>query len=93
MQRSREEVGRIIARSVATGELADDDRAHIVELVAGQTGVASAEVAARVADAGQWIVAIRDEALEAADGARRIGVTATFLVAALLLAWLPHCCW
>jgi hypothetical protein len=84
-QRTREEVGRIIAQSVANGELAEEDRAYIVEVVAAQTGVEPAEVEARVADAEQQIVAMRDEALEAADRARQIGVLAAFLVAASLL--------
>jgi len=84
-QRSREEVGRIIAQSVATGELAADDRAYIVEVVARQTGVEPDEVEARVADAEQRIVAMRDEAVAAAEEARRIGVLAAFLVAASLL--------
>ena len=84
-QRTREEVGRIIAQSVADGELADADRAHIVQVVAGQTGVDPEVVEARVADAEQRIVAMHDEALEAAEDARRIGVLAAFLVAASLL--------
>jgi hypothetical protein len=42
-------------------------------------------VEARVADAEQRIVVMRDEALEAADDARRIGVMGAFLVAASLL--------
>ncbi len=84
-QRTREEVGRIIAQSVANGELADDDRAYIVEVVAARTGVEPQEVEARVADAEQLIVAMRDEALQAADRARQIGVLAAFLVAASLL--------
>ena len=84
-QRTREEVGRIIAQSVANGELAEEDRTYIVEVVAAQTGVEPAEVEARVANAEQQIVAMRDEALEAADQARQIGVLAAFLIAASLL--------
>jgi len=84
-QRTREEVGRILAQSAANGELADADRAYIVQVVAGQTGVDPEVVEARVADAEQRIVVMRDEALEAADDARRIGVMAAFLVAASLL--------
>jgi len=84
-QRTREEVGRIIAQSVANGELADDDRAYIVQVVAAQTGLEPEAVEARVDNAEQQIVAMRDEALEAADRARQIGILAAFLVAASLL--------
>ena len=84
-QRTREEVGRIIGQSVANGELADDDRAYLVQVVAAQTGLEPEAVEARVDGAEAQIVAMRDEALEAADRARQIGVLAAFLVAASLL--------
>ena len=84
-QRTRQEVGRIIAQSVADGELADADRAYIVQVVAAQTGLEPQEVEARVDDVEERIVTMRDEALEAADRARQIGVLAAFLVAASLL--------
>ena len=83
--RAMEEAGRIVAQSLVEGEFSADDRAYLVQVVAAETGLEPQQVEARVAAVEERIVTMRQEALEAADRARQIGVVAAFLVAASLL--------
>ena len=80
-----EEAGRIVAQSLADGEFSADDRAYLVQIVASETGLDPQAVEARVAAVEERVVTLREDALEAADTARQIGVLAAFLVAASLL--------
>jgi hypothetical protein len=80
-----EEAGRIVTQSLIEGEFTADDRAYLVQIVAAETGLDPQQVEARVVAVEERVVAMRDDALEAADNARQIGVLAAFLVAASLL--------
>ena len=84
-ERTTAEAGRIVAQSLVDGEFSADDRAYLVRVVAAETGLDPQQVEARVASVEERIATMRDDALEAADTARQIGVLAAFLVAASLL--------
>lgn len=83
--RARDEIGRIVTRAVANGELAREDRDYVAGVVASQTGLEPEEVESRIDATIQQIEVWQEEALEAADTARRAGVMAAFLTAATLL--------
>jgi hypothetical protein len=74
----RAEAGRIIAESLAAGQVAPDDRTYLAGIVASSTGVAPAEAETRV-DA-----AIAD-AKSAADTARKAAATTSIFLALSLL--------
>lgn len=82
----RNEVGTILARSVVQGEVAQDDRAYLVQLAANETGAEPQQVEARVDAVLAEIEEARVAAVEAADQARIIGVIAAFVVAATMIA-------
>lgn len=77
-QDARAEAGRIVARSVANGEISAADKTYLSKLVAARTGIPEAEAQARV---DQTI----NDARAAADKARKTGVIAAFLAAATLM--------
>ena len=81
----RDEIGRIITRSVQQGELQQADQDYLVSLIARTTGVTPEEAKARVDQAMQSAREIADEAKAAAETARKTGILATFLTAALLV--------
>ena len=82
---ARNEIGRIVARAVVEGELSPDDRTYVVNVIANQTGLQPEEVETRVDQTVQQIEAMQEEAMHAADEARRMGVMIGFLTAASLL--------
>ncbi len=82
---ARDEAGRIIAHAIAQGELAADDRARLVEIVADQTGTEPAQVEQRIADLEARLQQQKDDAVEAAEKARRWTVVAAFITAATML--------
>jgi hypothetical protein len=76
---------RILASSIATGSLPGESRAHLVQLVSRQTGLAPQEVEARVNTA---VTATREAADKARRGAILAGlVTAVSLVISFAAAW------
>lgn len=86
---AREEVGRILQRSLLGGGVSESDRAYLAQIVGRRAGLAPEEAQRRVeetfADAGR-------AARQAADKARRAGIqtgliTAISLLAALAAAW------
>ncbi len=81
----RAELGRIVALALARGGFEPDDRAHLAAVVAGRTGLDPAATEGRIAAVETRIETLHDEAVEAAEAARRTGVVAAFLVAASLL--------
>ena len=81
----RDEIGRILARSVRDGELAQPDRDYLATLIARQTGVSPDEAEARIDDAVQGARQAADEAKQAADTARKAGIVLSFITAALLV--------
>lgn len=80
------EVSTILQRSLATGELAPEDKEYLTAIVARQTGqtpeAAGAAIDKTVAD----IHTAYDKALDAADQARRAAGIAAFVIAATLMA-------
>ena len=78
----RAEVGRILAKSVATGGLADADRSYLASIVSQRTGLSQPEAEKRVSDT--YAEASR-AAKEAADKARRAAILAGFVTAAGLV--------
>lgn len=75
----RAEASRILAKAVADGQLNDNDRRYLAQVVAARTGVQPQE-------AEQRITTAFDTARNAADTARRSAVLTGFLTAASLLA-------
>lgn len=66
-QASKAEVGRIVARSLANGQLSDDDKTYVAQVVARQTGLSQADATKRVDDV---IAKAKDTARQAADKAK-----------------------
>jgi hypothetical protein len=88
-QETRAEIGRIVARSVAAGSLADNDRSYLASVVAQRTGLPQAEAERRV---NETISEATRATREAADKARRAAVlgglvTAISLMVSLAAAW------
>jgi hypothetical protein len=88
-QETRAEVGRVVARSIAAGSLADSDRSYLASLVAQRTGVPQADAERQV---NQTITEAINATREAADKARRAAVlgglvTAVALLVSLAAAW------
>ncbi|HRY25142.1 MAG: hypothetical protein H6852_10825 [Geminicoccaceae bacterium] len=82
---ARSEAGRIVSQALIDGEIPADDRARLVEIVAEQTGTEPAQVEARVATLEQRLQQQAEDAVEAAETARRWGVIAAFIAAATML--------
>ncbi|GLS20981.1 hypothetical protein GCM10007874_39980 [Labrys miyagiensis] len=88
-QSSRAEVGRILERSLANGELSDEDKAYVAQVVARQTGLSQADAAKRVDDviakAKDTAQKAGDKAKAAADVARKAAVYAALWAFVALL--------
>ena len=89
-QETRTEIGRIVARSVAAGSLADNDRSYLATLVAQRTGLPQAEAERRV---NETITEATRATREAADKARRAAVLAGLVTAISLMASLGAAWW
>lgn len=81
----RAEIGRILARSVAMGELAEADRTYLGRIVATETGDDPAQVEARIDAAVAEFETARQEAVDAIDQARVASIIGAFAIAATLL--------
>lgn len=81
----RQEVGRIILSSLASGEMDQADRQYIIDTVAARTGIPAEEVQQRVDQAWTQAQELETQAREAADRARRIALVAAFITAASLM--------
>jgi hypothetical protein len=75
---SRAEMSRILASSVASGSMSEQNRAYLAQLVAQRSGLSQQEAEKRVNDA---FTAAR----QAADKARRAGILTGFVTAASLI--------
>jgi hypothetical protein len=75
---SQAEIGRILSRAVASGDMSAPDRTYIAQVVASRTGLSEVEAEKRVSDVvGQARKAAADAldtAKKAADAARKTGV-------------------
>ena len=81
----RDEIGRILSRSVADGELEQGDREYLATLVARQTGVPADQAEQRIDQAVASATEAADRAAEAADVARKAGIVLSFITAAALV--------
>lgn len=90
------ETSGILANVLQTGEISDSDRAYLAATVAGQTGLAPAEAAARVdtavtaaqdarAEAERIVAEAKDTAIKVAETARVTAILSGFLLAAASL--------
>jgi hypothetical protein len=73
------EVSRILVASAAAGQMADDDRAYLEQLVAARTGLTPQEAKARIDAVLQRADAAAQQAKQAADTARKAGATFALL--------------
>jgi len=89
-QETRAEIGRIVARSVAAGSLADNDRSYLATLAAQRTGLPQTEAERRV---NETITEATRATREAADKARRAAVLAGLVTAISLMASLGAAWW
>jgi hypothetical protein len=82
----RGEVSRILLTGVSNGEISADDKTYLVTLIGNQAGLAPADAQKRVDGVLAQIDAAKVKAKEAADAARKSGLTASLLgVVALLI--------
>lgn len=78
------EINTILTRSTLTSPT-DEDKAYLVQLVAKQTTLSNDEAKGRVDQAYSNIEKAKADVASAAEAARRLGVIASFLLAASLL--------
>ena len=77
-QQATGEAGRILARSVANGNLDPGDRTYLAKLVAARTGLSQPDAEKRVDDVAAQMKAAEEKAKEAADAARTATAKAAF---------------
>lgn len=82
----RQEIGTILARSVREGEVSEEDRTYMVNIVAEETGTPPEQVSQRVDAALQQFDEARQAAVDAAEAARVAGIVSGFVIAATLFA-------
>ncbi|GLS19875.1 hypothetical protein GCM10007874_28920 [Labrys miyagiensis] len=77
---SKAEVGRIVTQSLASGQLSDDDRTYISQVIARQTGLSQADAGKRLDDVMAKAKAAAqqaaDKAKAVADAARKAAIYA-----------------
>lgn len=83
---AQSEIGTILTRSVAEGEISPSDRERLVHIAAREAEMQPAEVEQRVNEALSMFEQARDEAMEAVEQARIGAVITTFVVAATMIA-------
>ena len=84
-QASTAEATRILASSAVGGEMTQDDKTYLAQLVAARTGLSEADAQARVDGVLQRINDAKTKAKEAADAARKAGITFSLLSALSLI--------
>ena len=77
-QEATGEAGRILARSIANGNLDPSDRTYLAKLVAARTGLSQQDAEKRVDDVVAQMKAAADKAKQAADAARKTTAKASF---------------
>jgi len=80
-QANRAEIGRILARDLAQGQLSPDDRAYIAQVVASRAGMSQADAEKRVDDTIAQIKNAEATARQAAEQARKASATAAIATA------------
>lgn len=81
---TRQQIGRVLIRAAADGQLSEDDRTYLTRTVAGRAGIEPAEVERRIAVVSAQAKATLDRTRAAAESARRFGILIAFLTAASL---------
>lgn len=74
------EAGRILARGAVNGTIPDEDKSYLAQLVAARTGLGETEARQRVDQVITRAEAARTQAKEAADKARKAGMTTGFML-------------
>ncbi len=82
--RASAEVGRILVRSAAMGEMTPEDRTYLDRLVAARAGISEADAKARIDSVLQQAADAKTKAQQAADAARK-GAATVALLGALAL--------
>lgn len=77
-QEVRAEAGRIIARSIANGNLDPGDRAYLAKLIAVRTGISEQDAGKRIDNTLAQIKAVEEKAKQAADAARKASAEGSF---------------
>lgn len=81
----RSEIGRIMARSVASGQVDEADKTYLIQLVAQQTGLSENDARQRVDETIKRATDLRNQAIEqtkvAAEQARKASARAAFWTA------------
>ncbi len=81
---TRQQIGRVLVRAAADGQISPADRTFLTRTVAARAGVAPAEVERRIDALSVQAKAAVDQARETAEKARRLGILLAFLTAASL---------
>lgn len=81
---TRQQIGRVLVRAAADGQLSEDDRTYLTRTVAGQAGIEPVEVERRIAVVFAQAKAALDRTRAAAESARRFSILIAFLTAASL---------
>lgn len=84
-QAEREEISRILVRSLANGQIDQADRSYVASRMAARMNIAQPEAEKRIDDAVARLNQAKETAKQAAERARKIGVLSAFLTAAALL--------
>jgi hypothetical protein len=82
-QASKAEVGRIVARSIASGELSSDDKTYVAQVIARQTGLSEGDATKRI---DEVLAKAKDTAQQVADKAK-VAVDAGRKAAAYAALW------
>ncbi|HMG50993.1 MAG TPA: hypothetical protein VK597_10350 [Inquilinus sp.] len=75
---ARQEVTRILVNGAATGTLPDADKSYLAQIVASRAGLSQADAEKRVGEVVAQIDAAAVKAKQAADAARKAGLTTAF---------------
>lgn len=81
----RTEATRIIVTGLASGEIPAADKTYLAEMVASRTGITPADATQRVDAVLAQMETAKQKAKEAADAARKAGLTTALLTVAALL--------
>ncbi|WP_366556173.1 hypothetical protein [Aquibaculum sediminis] len=82
---ARSEIASVLSRSLAAGEVSEEDRTHLANIVAAETELSPEQAQAQVETVATEAEELRAEALEMAEQLRIAGVIGAFIVAATLL--------
>lgn len=81
---TKQQIGRVLTRSFADGQLSADDRGYLVRTIAARTGLAQADVERRIDATVAQARSTIEQAKVTAEKARRMGILIAFLTAAAM---------